>query len=47
MSVIALVIGLIIVLVAIVASAATIRTVLTDGYRRVPSCPGARRTSLQ
>lgn len=47
MSVIALVIVLIIVLVAIVASAATIRTVLTDGYRRVPSRPGARRTSLQ
>ena len=47
MSIIALVVGLIIVLVAIVASAATIRTVLTDGYRRVPSRPGARRTSLQ
>lgn len=47
MSIIALVVGLIIVLVAVVASAATLRAVLTDGYRRVPSRPAARRTSLQ
>lgn len=47
MSIIALVVGFLIVLVAVVASAATIRAVLTDGYRRVPSRPAARRTHLQ
>ncbi|WP_157580021.1 MULTISPECIES: hypothetical protein [unclassified Plantibacter] len=47
MSIIALVVGLIIVLVAVVASAATLRAVLTDGYRRVPTRPAVRRTRLQ
>ena len=47
MSIIALVVGFLIVLVAAVASAATIRAVLTDGYRRVPVRPAARGTRLQ
>lgn len=47
MSIIALVIGILTVLIALVASAATLRAVLTDGYRRVPSRAGARRTRLQ
>lgn len=45
MSIIALVVGIIIVLIAVVASAATLRAVLTDGYRRVPSRADARASS--
>lgn len=47
MSIIALLIGILIVAITMIALVATVRAVLNDGYRRVPSCPHARGARLQ
>ncbi|HXH36691.1 MAG TPA: hypothetical protein VNJ54_20110 [Plantibacter sp.] len=47
MSIIALLIGILIVAITVIAFVATVRAVLTDGYRRAPNCPHARGARLQ
>jgi hypothetical protein len=47
MTIVALILATLAVLVTVLASAATVRAVVNDGYRRVPARSAARDTRLQ
>lgn len=47
MSTLAVIIGIAIVVIVVAATVSTVRAILRDGYRQLPTCPDAPRVGLQ
>lgn len=47
MSTLVIIIGIVVLVLVVGATVSTVRAVVRDGYRQVPTCPDAPRVGLQ